>query len=346
MINMTSLICTLTAAVAGFVCTLLARSIAWRLGITNAPNPIVAQHRQTIAYLGGVAIAVAVCVMLALYAMLIDIDAFQEHDKAILLVAPAIGFLLLGLIDDLKPFRPTTKLAWQLLISIYAVSTGIYVPLTDFLVLDMALSLLWIVMLVNAYNVTDVCDGLVTGLTIISLFLIAVLEPSLQMVCFVVAGACVGFLLLNAPPASIFLGDAGSHLLGFLVAGSILLVFAKPEPVLPIYAAPLLVAVPLFELVFISVMRMQQGLPFWKGSPDHFALRLQAHGLSRWQTDLLAWTLAVGIGLLAISMTNYSVSGRLVMVSVALLFCLACWRVLTFLHVDEAKMKKKELVDE
>lgn len=336
--SMTTLIVIFTAAViAGIACTLLARSVAWRFGITNSPNPIVAQHRQATAYLGGVAVGVAIFAVMVSYIMFFETNVLQENGRGVLLVVPAISFLLLGLFDDLKPFQPATKLAWQILISIYAVSTGLYVPLTDILILDLALSVLWIVSLVNAFNVTDVCDGLVTGLAIVGLFLIAVLDPSLQIVCFVIAGACVGLLLLNAPPASIFLGDAGSHLLGFLIAGCTLLVFSNPECVLPIYAAPLIVAVPLFELVFISVMRMQQGIPFWKGSPDHFALRLQAHGFSRWQTDVLAWIVAIGMGVIALLMSGYESTGQLVMIAIALLVCFLCWHALALLSVAGTK---------
>jgi UDP-GlcNAc:undecaprenyl-phosphate GlcNAc-1-phosphate transferase len=158
---------------------------------------------------------------------------------------------------------------------------------------DAAMSVAWIVTLVNAVNLTDVCDGLVAGLAAVAFAAFGALGWVEWNFAAVAIGTLAGFLLFNGAPASIFLGDAGSHLLGFVMAVVGLGAFAQPGAT-PITAGPLLltVGVFLFELMFLIRMRRSRGVPFWRGSPDHFTLRLQAAGLSRWATVVIAWSAA------------------------------------------------------
>lgn len=278
-------------AALGAGATWLARRSAWQFGIVNQPNAIVPQHTRPIAYLGGVGIAAATTGVLLLAAVL----GWTGHGtlaRADLIAGGAL-FLALGVADDLNPFRPPPKFALQIAAAVVVtyLRTGLGGSGVDLLLALLSIS--WIVTLVNAVNLTDVCDGLAAGLACIQFVALAVLVPSDTLWALVIAGSCVGFLVYNAPAASIFLGDAGSHVLGFWLAALTLDLIGSGRSMAPVIQALLIGGVPLFELIFVSTMRTRKGIPWWRGSPDHFSLRLQAAGFSRWATDALAWTAMV-----------------------------------------------------
>ncbi len=290
---------------AGAAGTALVRAIARRTGFVNEPNPIVPQHDRPVAYLGGVGVALGLAAVLAWGA------AAGEPVGLKGLGLGAALFCLLGVVDDARALRPAHKLAAQLVVSAIAVGGGLTAPVTGAPAVDAALSVLWIAGVVNAVNFTDVCDGLVAGLAAVGLFALAVLVPALQVPALATAGACLGFLLFNRPPATIFLGDAGSHLLGFLLAGGGIVLFRGAPTGSSALAAVLIVAVPAFEFVFLFWVRVRKGLPWWRGSPDHFSLRLQAAGCSRGGTDAIAWGAAALLAGVAVSLESLPPGGRL-----------------------------------
>jgi UDP-GlcNAc:undecaprenyl-phosphate GlcNAc-1-phosphate transferase len=263
---------------------------ARRFGIVNQPNPIVPQHTRPVAYLGGVGIALGIGATAVILAWLSPGRAV-EIPASIALGGPM--FLAIGLVDDLRPFRPLAKLLCQ-----GAAATGVVAatgpaPLIGAPLVDGALAVVWIVVVVNALNVTDVCDGLAGGLAAVSLVGLAAFGTGASPFAWIAAGAVVGFLVLNSPPAKIFLGDAGSHLLGFLLADLTLRYASVSGAISAPLVMLLVVVVPLFEVALIVARRVRQGIPWWRGSPDHFALLLQAAGLSKWRVDLIAWGAAM-----------------------------------------------------
>ena len=277
------------AAALGAVATRGARALAARLRIVSPIDPFVPQHTRPVALLGGSAVAVAAGATIAL-----------DADGAALGRATAVGALLfigIGLADDLRALGPAQKLALQTLAASIAAALGATFTATGQHPLDAMLSVVCIVTLVNAVNVTDVCDGLVAGVAVIALVALGLTEASTRASCLAVAGACVGFLVFNAPPASIFLGDAGSSFLGFFLAAQLLRTVDDKGVGTGGVRAVLFVAVPLFDLAFVVLARTLRHERWWRGSGDHFALRLQAAGLSRWQTDAVAWSAAATLAL-------------------------------------------------
>lgn len=278
----------------GYLGTRVARGVSGAWGIVNHPNPIVPQHIRPVAYLGGVGIFLgAVFVLVSAGALgWVELGSRQWN-----ILLPGILFLGLGLYDDLRRLAPAPKFCLQILAAILAVLCGNRASPTGVVLLDNLASVIWMVTLINAFNFTDVCDGLVGGLGCLAfLFLTCLTNGPTSWLPLALAGSCLGFLFLNFPPATIFLGDGGSHLIGYMVASlSLNLVgqgWAWPHPA----QAFLVAGVPLFELVFISAVRLHKGLPWWLGSPDHFSLRLQEGGFSRLQTDLIAWGIALILG--------------------------------------------------
>lgn len=277
---------------------LVARHLAFRFGIVSNPNPIVPRHVKPVAYLGGVGVLVGfLAAWTVAPAVHIQLPPLPRY-----LVIPAVLFCLLGLYDDLRPLRPASKLIGQVLLAALAVALGLTPRLTGMPPLDGAVTILWIVTCVNAANLTDVCDGLLAGVGTAAFFAWALLAPGndLALLAAVAMGATLGVLPFNVPRASMFLGDAGSHVIGFLIAALAILTSAHEPAWVPVQLV-LLALVPLFELLFVTGVRLAKSLPWWQGSPDHFSLRLQRAGWSEWTIDIFSWCVmftAVAAGIL------------------------------------------------
>jgi UDP-GlcNAc:undecaprenyl-phosphate GlcNAc-1-phosphate transferase len=274
-------------AAGGFIGSAATRTMARGAGIVSKPNPLVPQHVSAVAYLGGVGVLIGLLV-----AWLGTSAAGMFDGSGAAIVVSACLFCALGTYDDLRPLTPLQKFVAQCAVAAVATSMGLTMAFTGNPIIDGLLTILWFVTIVNAFNLVDVCDGLVTGIAGTTFAVWVAFGPSEAWpVAAAGLGACLGFFPFNAPRASMFLGDAGSHLLGFLVA---VLPMLPDAPSLPVHAAQMLMvaAVPLFELLFLIVVRAEKGLPWWRGSPDHFSLRLQAAGWSRWRVGLWSWALA------------------------------------------------------
>jgi UDP-GlcNAc:undecaprenyl-phosphate GlcNAc-1-phosphate transferase len=284
-----SIILFLVSTAGGLLSTLLMRYLAIKLNIVNAPNPLVPQHNKPIAYLGGVGIFSGF-LLTSLYLILSSDHQIKNDFPYLTLGIIGFGYLLLGLYDDINILKARTKFIGQVLLAIASVSFGFQIYLFEFPILDFIFSVLLIVTIVNATNLTDVCDGLVSGCFVVIFLIYSIFNPDLLFISIPIAGATLGFLYFNFPKASIFLGDAGSHFLGFLLAAVLIYYFNSQSVFVGITGILLIPGVFLFEMIFLIVVRTKKGLPWWKGSPDHFSLRLQSSGLSKIKTDLLTWS--------------------------------------------------------
>jgi UDP-GlcNAc:undecaprenyl-phosphate GlcNAc-1-phosphate transferase len=310
------------AAVVTGVVAASVRTLAGKAGLVDPPNPRVPRHTRPVATLGGVAVAAGCGAGLAT-----GLDGSVEPWLGI-----GAGLVLAaGVADDVHPLPIAAKLALQTLAAGAAVALGLELALTGNAFLDAVAAVGWILLVVNAVNLTDVCDGLVPGLAAIGFLALAAIEPGSSGSAIVAAGACVGFLALNAPPASIFLGDAGSHLVGFLLAALALEAAGGGESATNLVAPVLVLGVFLFELVFVVVERNRRGVPWWLGSDDHVALRLQAAGLSSIRTDLLLWTCAAALGLGGLLASRLESFTTLAPVLAAAVVAARAWRMLRVL---------------
>lgn len=318
-----------SAAALTVITTGATRRFAVARGIVNHPNPIVPQHTRPVAYLGGVGIFLGCAATVGALALLHRLGLARAAALAVPgpVAVGALLFLVLGVIDDVVVLSAAAKFGCQVVAAATAVSLGLGRPITGIGVVDRLICAWWVLTLVNAFNFTDVCDGLVAGLACVTFVAVAALGWVAGGLPVMLAGACVGFLVWNRPPARIFLGDAGSHLLGFLAAA--LTLAAPTVPAAPRSAQiVLLVAVPLFELTFLTCVRIRKGLAWWKGSPDHFALRLQSAGLTRLQTDVVAWSLAAALAGVAIVLPALSPATAVATLVAVLLVLAGCARLL------------------
>lgn len=237
-----------------------------------------------------------------------------------LLLGVATAMMLLGLADDRRGLSWQVRLAVQTVAAIALVAGWEGWRLTLFLDVPLvtgALSVLWIVALVNAFNMLDNMDGLAAGVAAIAATILALVmltvpsgQPQLFVATFllVLVGALLGFLVHNHHPARLFMGDAGSYLVGFLIAAATLMSTYSGRG-LPRHAvlAPLCVlAIPLYDMASVIWIRLRHRRSPFEGDTNHFSHRLVDLGLSRrhavW-TIYLA-TATCGLGALVLNQVN------------------------------------------
>jgi UDP-GlcNAc:undecaprenyl-phosphate GlcNAc-1-phosphate transferase len=223
----------------------------------------------------------------------------------------ALGMVGLGWWDDRHELKPAVKFAGQCTIALLVAAAGVRVTLfVPSLAFSYAITVLWILTVTNALNFNDNMNGLCGGLGVISATWIALLAAGngqylVASLALLVAGALLGFLPFNFPRASVFLGDAGSHLVGYLLAVlSILPHFYSAKLTNPSRFAVLsplfILAIPLLDLASVVWLRTRAGKPFWIGDTNHFSHRLVRAGLSKLQAVVVLWALAAAAGALAL----------------------------------------------
>lgn len=221
----------------------------------------------------------------------------------------AVGMLSVGLWDDRHELRPGAKFFWQFAVAGLVAASGaritLFVPNTAF---SYAITILWILTITNAFNFMDNMNGLCGGLGAIGALyfgLTAAAAPKPQylvaLIAFLACGALVGFLPYNFPRAKSFLGDSGSHLVGYLLAVlAILPHFYNPENrhMVAVLAPLLILAVPLGDLVWVVILRWRMGKPFYVGDNNHLSHRFVQLGLSRTRAVLVIWLIGLVVGAL------------------------------------------------
>jgi UDP-GlcNAc:undecaprenyl-phosphate GlcNAc-1-phosphate transferase len=263
-------------------------------------------------------------------------------DYWLLLGGAGFAFAL-GLLDDLWDLRARYKLVGQLLLAFVTARwlfsiENVLLPLwgpVDVGSWGVPLTMLWVVAVMNAVNLIDGLDGLAGGLS----FVVALSAGTLAwwagdlwglVWCVIVAGAVSGFLCFNKPPASIFMGDSGSMLLGYLLS-ILTLRSVSGEPNGLISLTPiLLLGVPLIDTLFAFLRRSLKGIPFYAADKDHLHHRLQQKGFSVWQTALFLSGLGVIVNGLGVFAHTYSAFAS----PVYLAFILGVYLLLYWLEYD------------
>lgn len=327
----------LAALAASLALTPLVAALARRGGAVAHPRGD-RWHRKPTALLGGVAIfasVVGVCIAL-----------FPVTATQMWATLGAAAFLwLIGLVDDFVRLKPYQKLVAQVMAAAAVAFVGLRLPWTASPVLNVGFTLLWLVGITNAVNLLDNMDGLAGGIVAIAcLFLGAVFLDNGQLaeaqMVTVLAGALVGFLVYNSNPASIFMGDCGSMFIGFFLASSALLHHAagRSRSLLPVLAVPVLVlAIPIFDTVLVTVLRKMAGRPASQGGRDHTSHRLVALGLSERRAVWLLYGLAMVAGVLAFAVRSLQLD-----VSMALIGVFSLGLVFLGIHLARVKVYDKE----
>lgn len=220
----------------------------------------------------------------------------------------ALGMLALGLLDDLRELSPGRKLIGQILVAALVAASGVRITLfVPNLFFSYGITILWILTVINAFNFMDNMNGLCAGLGAIGSWYFGILAAGqgqylVALIALVAFGALLGFLPYNFPRARVFLGDSGSHLVGYLLSVLAILphFYTRFYPHRWAVLVPLLVlAVPLLDMAWVVVLRWRMGKPFYIGDTNHLSHRLVRRGHSTTRAVLWIWTLAALIGALA-----------------------------------------------
>jgi UDP-GlcNAc:undecaprenyl-phosphate GlcNAc-1-phosphate transferase len=219
--------------------------------------------------------------------------------------AGALGMLAVGLLDDKRELRPAAKFSAQLLVAALVAASGARITLfVHSLLFSYAITVLWILTVINAFNFMDNMNGLCAGLGAIGAWYFAVTAAAngqylVALIALLTFGALLGFLPYNFPRAQAFLGDAGSHLVGYLLAVlAILPHFYNPHHaqrwavLIPLFV----LALPLGDLVCVVLLRWKLHRPFYLGDTNHLSHRLVRRGLSPTQAVLVIWLAAALVG--------------------------------------------------
>jgi UDP-GlcNAc:undecaprenyl-phosphate GlcNAc-1-phosphate transferase len=285
----------------------LCRIVANRTGLVAHPRND-RWHRASVPMLGGVAIALSM--------LIVEVVTGNALDLAVPLSA-ALFISAAGLADDILNLKPATKLLAQIMVAAWLVYFGYRLNWIESRLFDSVLTMVWVVGLTNAFNLLDNMDGLCAGTALVVAVMLGagLIEgagplragPELSWL-GALAGGIAGFLVYNFPPASIFMGDSGSLLLGFSLAALTLSdegVRGSRSDVLSVIAGPVFVLLlPIFDTTLVTISRLLSGRSPALGGRDHSSHRLVAIGLSERTAVYVLWFLATVGGAVGLILRN------------------------------------------
>ena len=326
---LTAVLLGLASFLVAFMLTPLCRNIALKFGLVDRPDSKRKLHAAPIPRVGGIAIAIA-------YAVGIALLLASPHTPTLKVpiasrIAPAAIFIFVaGLVDDLVGLKPWQKLAAQVAAGAIAYWSGIQVHLVNghsIGWLALPLTVLWLVACANAFNLIDGLDGLAAGIGLfatITVLIAAWLGRNLELAIVTVPliGALIGFLFYNFNPASIFLGDCGSMLIGFLLGCYGILWSHKSATLLGLTGPLMAVSIPLLDTALTILRRYMRGHPVFQADRGHIHHRLLDRGLSARSVALVMYGFAgvVAILSLLLSVVHDHFAGF-----VLVLFCGVTW---------------------
>ena len=281
----------------------MVRALAPRLGLMDLPRQD-RWHRRPVPRVGGLAIYLTVAGAL----LFLQVGA-AFHEARVLLIGGTVAFLV-GFLDDVVHLENRPKLILLILCALVPAFLGVRFELLPPLV-GTPLAILWILGVTNAFNWLDNMDGVAAGIAAIAsanLFALSILGGGGEagQVALVLAGAALGFLVHNFPPAHVFMGDGGSGFLGFTLATlAVVGPYRNVSNVLLTVLVPaLILSVPIFDTAMVTVTRVLSGRPLFQGGRDHPAHRLVVMGLPERRAVLFLYGIGALAGSIALAISS------------------------------------------
>ncbi len=259
--------------------------------------------------MGGLAIYGAFVVALILFSPPLYLVEFGA------VLTGATWLVMVGFIDDRNGMKPWIKMSAQVIAGVVLIAAGIQVRIFSTDLLNIPLTIFWIVGITNAINFQDNMDGLAAGITAIAsvFFFVMAVREELSLVSSLaaaMAGASVGFLLYNFNPATTFMGDMGSMVLGFVLAVlAVKLDFNVPaERQVITWMVPVVVlGLPIFDTTLVTITRLREGRSPTQGGKDHTSHRLASLGLSHRTTVLILYIACAALGFTAVILSRVNI---------------------------------------
>lgn len=333
--NTTQLISVIATAIAAFLLSLLftpaVRVLAIKIGAVDVPKDDRRMHNTPMPLIGGLAIFLSF--------VLVALIFVEPSPMLTTIMVGGFALIVIGVIDDIFAVNAVIKLIVHIAASLLAIYEGVIIEninifgrTIEFGVMSYPVTILWIVALINAFNLIDGLDGLSCGVCSISCFSLFIISttmnsPVCSLLAVILFGACVGFLPYNFHPAKIFMGDTGAYFLGFVLAIISIEGLFKISTIISFILPVTIFALPLVDTAFAFLRRLFGGKnPF---SPDkrHLHHRLIAMGLSQKETVLTLYAISTLFGVIAIIHTDvlfaenklYKVS---ILITVAVVVCI------------------------
>ena len=283
-------------------------------------------HRTPVPYLGGVAMVAAFSVAMVIGVVVRRSAQFDDGQISItfgnlitqgdglvrelaVVLGLALVFAAMGLIDDLRGLSPVFRFVVGLGLATVLVAYGVVLqsPLPDWL--DMVISVVWILGITNAFNLLDNIDGLAAGTAAVAagaFFVIAIFNDQQYSALLAIglAGAMLGFLRSNFAPATIYMGDAGSLFIGFMMAYLGLKMRTNVAEIPQLFAPVLVLGIAVLDTTVVVVSRLRRGLSPFTGGQDHLSHRFLRLGLSVRRSVTVLLVAAFALGVLAVGLSD------------------------------------------
>jgi UDP-GlcNAc:undecaprenyl-phosphate GlcNAc-1-phosphate transferase len=327
-----AVIAILFAALMAFVTTPIVRVIAFRIGAVDDPkrnNRTV--HKIPTPRLGGLAVFFSFVISVFLF--------YGVSNFTLSLVAGAFLLIIIGILDDVFTIRAIVKFIVQIAAAGIVVWQGgvliehinIFGEYIHFGYFSVPLTMLWIVGLINAINLIDGLDGLSCGISTISaisLLIVTILlgEFQIALLIAILVGSCVGFLPFNmTAPAKIFIGDAGTMFLGFMLAVISIQGVFKTQAVITFVVPFLILGVPIFDTTFAIIRRLLTGRHPFSADRGHLHHRLIDMGFNKKQTVRILYAVSALLGVSSVMFVTHKIVYAVVIIAVSLGISVAMW---------------------
>lgn len=304
----------ISAFILGLILTPLAMKAAFKFGVLDRPVTKLKKHKQPMPYLGGVAIFLA----FAIPVIAAKIVMHQDIHGVIAILLGGFIMMAVGVLDDAKNLTPYAKLVLQFVVAGLIIKANMHIKFMDNNFVNMVLTVIWVVGVTNAMNLIDIMDGLAAGVAAVAslaFFIVAMLSGRINDMIPAISlfGAVLAFLIYNRPPAKIYMGDAGSLFLGFMMASLALNESYSRTNIVAVLSPVLILGIPIFEVMLVVMVRLGKGILPIYGSDDHTAQRLVMLGMTKPQAVLFIVCVTAALSALAILSTFLSVSGAVLL---------------------------------
>ncbi len=305
-----------------YLITPLVRQIAIRTGYLDHPKNTKV-HAHPTALLGGVGIYISFVI-----GMYTSCNLQQDH-RLFSVVIGATFLLIIGLIDDKMGMMPEVKLLAQFLAAMVVIKSGVRVDFLNNYYLNTIFTYLWIVGITNSFNLLDNMNGLSAGIAAIAAVFFGIVmlvgnQLYIAMISFAIAGSAIGFLKHNFPRASIFMGDTGSLVLGFLLSSTAILGSWSTRFLSTSLAMPVIIlAYPIFDTTLVTIMRLIEGRSVFQGGKDHSSHRLALLGFKKRRAVLLVYIICIMFGISALVIQKVPLASALTVIGAVIAGMLA-----------------------